>query len=175
METDRPEGSAEGSAAGSAQDMAGGFRGRRADGSSGDSGGAAPGAAARVAAALLWAQVAVVAGFVAFFVIEFALGQASDPAAVLTSLLVFVLGALGLALLARGWARGARWPRTPTLVWHALLLPIGWSLAETHHLLVAAGVLGVGGAGLVASWRAPAEPRPAAGGRVAPDDREPSG
>ncbi len=119
--------------------------------------------AARLAAVLLWAQVVVIAGFVAYFAIEFALGQASDAAAVLTSLSVFVLGAVGLSLLARAWLSGSRWPRTPTLVWQALLLPIGWSLAQTHHWLVAAAVLGVGVAGLAAAWRSPAVQRPAGG------------
>lgn len=117
------------------------------------------GPAARVAAGVLWVQVVVIAGFVAFFVIEALLGQASDPAAVLTSLFVFLVGALGLAVLARGWARGRGWPRTPTLVWQALLLPIAWSLGQTRHWLVAAGVLGIGVAGIVSAWLAPAEPR----------------
>ncbi len=111
----------------------------------------------RVAIVLLWAQVVIVAGFVVFFIVEFVLGQASDPAAVFTSVLIFLLGIVGLTLLARGWMAGRTWPRTPTMVWHGLLLPIGWSLAETHHDLIAAAVLAAGLAGIAAAVLSPAE------------------
>lgn len=105
----------------------------------------------RLAAVLLWLQVVAIVGFVLFFVIEFVRGEAQDPAAVLTSVVVFVLGAFGLSILARGWMAGRDWPRMPTIVWQALLLPIGWSLIETQHWLIAAAVLGIGLAGIAAA------------------------
>lgn len=113
----------------------------------------------RVAIALLGAQVGVITGFVVFFLVEFAQGQAQEPAAVLTSVLMFVMGIIGLSLLLRGWLARRSWVRTPTLVWHALLLPIGWSLVQTHHGVIAAAVLGAGLLGIAVAWYAGAESR----------------
>ena len=46
------------------------------------------------------------------------------------SALTILLGAAGLAALARGWLGDRRWPRTPTIVWDLLLLPVGVSLFQ---------------------------------------------
>lgn len=115
--------------------------------------------AARVAAAVLFAQVVVIVGFVAFFLIEAARGEASELSAVATSVFIFVVAAFGLAALARGWLAGRSWPRTPTLVWQALLVPVGWSLAETHHGLLAAGVIALAVGGLAAALAGPGADR----------------
>jgi hypothetical protein len=111
----------------------------------------------RTIAGLLAGQVLVIAGFIVFFVVEALRGEAAELSAVFTSVLIFALGAGGLAALARAWWAGQAWPRTPSLVWHALLVPIGWSLAQTRHGLIAAAVLVVAVVGLVGAYRAGAD------------------
>jgi hypothetical protein len=63
--------------------------------------------------------------------------------------------ALFLLALARGWARAADWPRTPTLLWNALLVPVAWSLVESDRALLAAGVGVLALASIVATLAAP--------------------
>jgi hypothetical protein len=55
------------------------------------------------------------------------------------SMLLILLGGIALLLLARGWSTSASWPRTPTIVWNALLLPVAWSLHQSGRSAV--GVL----------------------------------
>ena len=95
-----------------------------------------------------------------FYVWEITRG-ASDSVvrAAVSALLIAVVG-LGLGLLARGWLGGARWARTPTMVWNALLLPVAWSLGQSGHLTLAltVGVLAV--VALIAAVLARADDQP---------------
>ena len=63
---------------------------------------------------------------------------------------VTALFAVALALVARGLWRGLTWPRTATVVWLVLLLPVGWAMAEAGWGLVAALILGGSVAGILA-------------------------
>jgi hypothetical protein len=63
---------------------------------------------------------------------------------------VTALFAVGLGLVARGLWRGLAWPRTATVVWLALLLPVGWALVQAGWGLVGALILGGAAAGMVA-------------------------
>ncbi|WP_076258331.1 hypothetical protein [Intrasporangium flavum] len=104
---------------------------------------ATPGAAQRLAGALTLLQALVVVGFAGFFAYEIATGATSTvTTAVMSGLLILVFG-VGLGLLARGWFRGRDWPRTPTLLWNALLLPVAWSLHDSDRTPVALGVAAV--------------------------------
>ena len=47
---------------------------------------------------------------------------------------------VGLLLLARGWFRGEGWPKTPTVLWNVLLLPVAWSLRDSAQVLLALAV-----------------------------------
>ena len=69
-------------------------------------------------------------GFTAFYLYELSQGEGSDTGRVVMSAVVIAIGGVGLALLSRGWFGESSWPRTPTIVWHLLLVPVGVSLAQ---------------------------------------------
>ncbi|WP_409483542.1 hypothetical protein [Arsenicicoccus dermatophilus] len=69
---------------------------------------------------------------------QLARGASPEVARVLVELVIFLLGAVFFAALARGLARGDRWPRTPTVVWHGLLVPVAISLWQSGETLTAA-------------------------------------
>ena len=92
--------------------------------------------ARRLAALLLGVQAAVLVGFAVFYVYELAIGEGSDAVRVIMSALVIALGGLGLGLVTRGWLGSSWWPRSPTIVWSALLLPVGWGLVQGAQSLV---------------------------------------
>jgi hypothetical protein len=68
--------------------------------------------------------------------------------------MILVFG-VALLFVARGWTRGQGWPRTPTLVWNALLLPVAWTLRESDQTLVAAGLAVLAVASIVAALASP--------------------
>lgn len=103
---------------------------------------------APLSVAVLGIQVLVIMGFSVFYVVELALGLGEDRARVAMSILVFLVGAAGLAMLARAFSRGASWPRTPSLVWHALLIPLAVSLAQAGQVLLGIGVGVIAAAGI---------------------------
>jgi uncharacterized membrane protein len=100
----------------------------------------AGGAGARRAATALCALGGLtLLGVAAFFGYEIALGESDSVARAVMSMLLILLGGIALLLLARGWSTSASWPRTPTIVWNALLLPVAWSLHQSGRSAV--GVL----------------------------------
>lgn len=92
--------------------------------------------ARRLAALLLGSQAMVLVGFAIFFVYELVIGNGSDSVRVVMSALVIALGGLGLGVVTRGWLGDGWWPRTPTIVWSALLVPVGWGLIQGTQTLV---------------------------------------
>ncbi|HET7762838.1 MAG TPA: hypothetical protein VFL46_10800 [Phycicoccus sp.] len=97
------------------------------------------------------AQSVALLGFAAFYLYELALGEGSDATRVVMSAVVILLGAAGLAALARGWFRSGGWPRTPTIVWHLLLVPVGVTLLQSGVTALGLTVLGVAAVTLVAA------------------------
>ncbi len=121
---------------------------------------AARGGVRLVLAAVLALQVLALAGFAAFYLYELVLGDGASPARVVMSVVLLVLSAVGLGAMARAWARGERWPRTPTMVWSALLLPVAWGLLQGDRaglgaVVGAAGLVGLGAALAVPSRHGP--------------------
>ena len=104
---------------------------------------ASPGAPQRLAGALTLLEALVVVGFAVFFAYEIATGATSTVTTAVTSGLLILVFGVGLGLLARGWFRGRDWPRTPTLLWNVLLLPVAWSLHDSDRTPVALGVAAV--------------------------------
>jgi hypothetical protein len=125
--------------------------------------------ARRTAGALTLVEGLVVVGFGAFYGYEIATGAAADVTRAATSGLLILVFGLGLLWLARGWLVGRDWPRTPTLLWNALLLPVAWSLHESDRTEVALGVAGLAVASLAAALASPM--RRDRGGADEEDDR----
>ncbi|AKT51445.1 hypothetical protein [Arsenicicoccus sp. oral taxon 190] len=106
------------------------------------------------------AVVAVVAA--AWWGWEIAQGHTREVARSVVELVLFLLAAAGFVALAGGLLRGARWPRTPTVVWHGLLAPVAVSLWQSGEVVVAALVtLGITVAvlGILLSRPAPTDGR----------------
>ncbi len=104
---------------------------------------ATPGLPQRLAGVLTLLEALVVVGFAVFFAYEIATGATSTLATAVTSGLLILVFGVGLGLLARGWFRARDWPRTPTLLWNVLLLPVAWSLHDADRTPVALGVAAV--------------------------------
>jgi hypothetical protein len=106
----------------------------------------------RLAALLTGLQALALAGFAVYYVVELVLGEGSDTMRVLMSALLILLGGVGLGLLARGWLGSAQWPRTPTLVWNVILLPVGVSLVQGNRVAIGGVVIVVALVVIVAAW-----------------------
>ena len=106
----------------------------------------------RVAALLTGLQALALVGFAVFYVVELVLGQGSDTTRVLMSAVLILVGALALGALARGWLGPAAWPRTPTLVWSVILLPVGLSLVQGTRVVVGWLVIVLGVVSIWAAW-----------------------
>lgn len=65
-----------------------------------------------------------------------------------------------LWVVTRAWLQGARWPRTPTIVWCLLTLPVAWTLGTTAGPAVGLALAGVSLAGLAAGLLSPGPDQP---------------
>jgi hypothetical protein len=115
-----------------------------------------------VAAGICALQALALLGFVGFYLWELTQDSAADVTRVVMSALLILVFAVGIAALARGWLRGDNWPSTPTVVWNALLLPVGWSLVQGDRGLVGALVILIALIGILAAIRADTRDRDAA-------------
>ena len=131
------------------------------------------GAPQRLAGALTLLEALVVVGFAVFFAYEIATGATSTVATAVTSGLLILVFGVGLGLLARGWFRGRDWPRTPTLLWNALLLPVAWSLHDSDRMPVALGVAVVALVSIGAALATPMHRNAAEADRPDEDDERP--
>ncbi|MCE1178483.1 MAG: hypothetical protein LWW86_05560 [Micrococcales bacterium] len=96
----------------------------------------------RVIASLVCvAQALVLLGWCAFYAYEIAIGASDDVTRAAMSVLLIALFAAALFALGHIWFRTDNWwPRTPTIVWNLLLLPVAWSLHQSGRSLIAVGV-----------------------------------
>jgi hypothetical protein len=117
----------------------------------------------RLAGVLTALEGLVLVGFAVFYVVEMASGATDNLSRAAVSTVLIVVFGVGLLALARGWFAAAGWPKTPTVLWNALLLPVAWSLREGDRPLIA---LAVGAVALTSIVAAVAAPRPR---REAPD------
>lgn len=114
-----------------------------------------------VAAGVCVLEAVTLLGFCVFYLWELGQGASADATRAVVSALLIALMAVGLAVLARSWWRGAGWPNTPTVVWNLLLLPVAWSLVQAGRVLigVAVGVVALAGVGAAIGARSnPATP-----------------
>jgi hypothetical protein len=105
----------------------------------------------RIAAAVCAVEALTLLGFCMFYLWELGQGASADATRAVVSAILIAVVAVGLAVLARSWWRGAGWPNTPTVVWNLLLLPVAWSLVQAGHLLIAVAVGVVALVGVVAA------------------------
>lgn len=111
-----------------------------------------------VAAAVCALQALGLVGLAVFYVYELVTGVSSDVLLVVGSAAVVVVLAAGLGGVARGWLRWTRWPRTPTVVWHLLLLPVAAGMLQGGQGLLGGVVLVLALVGLGAAFGAPRPP-----------------
>ena len=107
----------------------------------------------RLVAGAVWGPEALVAlGWAAYEVVRAGSGRSEDVGMALALAGLVLAFAVLLGLLSRAWLRGHDWPKTGTVVWNVLLLPVAWSLLHGNALLgVAVGVVApVGGGAAVA-------------------------
>jgi len=115
----------------------------------------------RVAGVLALVEGLVLVGIVVFYVIEMVSGATDDLArAAVSGVLILIFG-VALLAVARAWFRADEWPKTPTVLWNALLLPVAWSLREGDQGALALGLGALALASIVAAVAAPRAPREA--------------
>lgn len=73
-------------------------------------------------------QGLLLVGFCGFYLYELVLGEGDDAGRVVMSVVLMGSFAVALLAMARGWVRALPWPRTPTILWNLLLLPVAWSM-----------------------------------------------
>jgi hypothetical protein len=118
----------------------------------------------RLAGVLTALEGVVLVGFAVFYVVEMASGATDNLSRAAVSTVLIVVFGVGLLALARGWFAAAGWPKTPTVLWNALLLPVAWSLREGDRPLIALAVGVVALTSIVAAVAAPRPRREAPGG-----------
>lgn len=90
-------------------------------------------------------------GFCVFSLYELSSAGSDNPTRVVMEVLLVAVFAAGLLALARFWVTGADWPKTPTVVWNLLLLPVAWGLVQSDRGLIALAVGAVAVAGIVSA------------------------
>ncbi|MDE9367747.1 hypothetical protein PZ938_19185 [Luteipulveratus sp. YIM 133132] len=115
--------------------------------------------AGRAAALLMAAQALVLLALVVVSLVQVVSGGTDDVAQALTEAALVLVFAAGAAVLALALYRGKAPARTPTLVWNALLVPVGFSLMGGGAPAVGLAVLLVAAATIIAALLIPrAEP-----------------
>jgi hypothetical protein len=90
-------------------------------------------------------------GFCVFSLVELASSGSDSPTRVVMEVVLVALFALGLLVIARFWVAGADWPKTPTVVWNLLLVPVAWGLVQSGRGLIALAVAVVALTGIVSA------------------------
>lgn len=104
----------------------------------------------QVAAIVIGAHALGCAVFAVFFPLVAARGASLSNVSHVMFSVFTVLFAVGLGFVARGLWQGLSWPRTATVVWLVLLLPVGWAMLQAGSGLFASVILGSAIVGIVA-------------------------
>lgn len=86
-------------------------------------------AARLLAGALCLIEGVLLLGLAAFYLYELARGGGGDGARVVMSAVLMVVVGVALVAGARAWRQGLTWPRTPTILWNLLLMPVAYNMA----------------------------------------------
>lgn len=104
-----------------------------------------------VASAVCALQGLFLLGFCVFSLVELASSGSDSPSRVVMEVVLVAVFAVGLLAIARFWVAGADWPKTPTIVWNLLLLPVAWGLVQSDRALIAVAVAAVAVTGIGAA------------------------
>ncbi|YAL82483.1 hypothetical protein ACMYYO_11175 [Dermacoccaceae bacterium W4C1] len=109
----------------------------------------------RPAAVLIGLEGLALIGFALLLVSDVIRGQADGTSQALAEAVLVLIFAAAAGWLAYGLWHGLRWARTPTLLWHVFLLPIGFSMLGADATIWGIGTLALAAAGLILGWRSP--------------------
>ena len=104
-----------------------------------------------VASAVCALQGLFLLGFCVFSLVELASSGSDSPTRVVMEVVLVAVFAIGLLAIARFWVAGADWPKTPTVVWNLLLLPVAWGLVQSGRGLIALVVAAVALTGIASA------------------------
>lgn len=116
----------------------------------------APSAPPRVAGGVCLVEAVLLLVTAGMYGLELLAGEAFDANTASMSLVVSLIFAILLVVLGMSWLRGREWPRTPTIVWNALLLPAAWTLGTSTGPWYGLGLAALALVGLAAALLAPA-------------------
>lgn len=116
----------------------------------------APSTPPRAAAVVCFVEAVLLLVTAGMYGMELAAGEAFDASTASMSLVVSLIFAILLAVLGMSWAKGSQWPRTPTIVWNALLLPAAWTLGTSTGLWFGLGLGALALVGIAAAVLSPA-------------------
>jgi len=104
----------------------------------------------RVGAATMAVHALACAVFAVFFPLAAARGAGLSNISHVMFSVFTILFAVGLGFVARGLWQGMGWPRTATVVWLVLLLPVGWAMVQAGSGVFGSLILGTAGIGIAA-------------------------
>lgn len=102
-----------------------------------------------VAGAVCGLEALVALGWAVYEVVRVTSARSADVGVALALAGLLLAFAVLLGLLGRAWLRGHDWPKTGTVVWNVLLLPVAWSLLQAGNpvLGIVVGVVALVGIG----------------------------
>lgn len=116
----------------------------------------APSTPPRAAGAVCLVEAALLLVTAGMYGLELLAGEAFDANSASMSLVVSLIFAILLVVLGMSWFRHREWPRTPTIVWNALLLPAAWSLGTSTGPWLGLGLAALALVGIAAALLSPA-------------------
>lgn len=116
----------------------------------------APSTPPRIAGAVCLVEALLLFVTAGMYGLELIAGEAFDASTASMSLVVSLIFALLLLVLGMSWLKAREWPRTPTVVWNALLLPAAWTLGVSTGLWFGLGLAALALVGLGAALLSPA-------------------
>jgi hypothetical protein len=84
----------------------------------------------RAVVVLVALQALTLVAVAVFYGVELVVASPDSVVTAVASAVLVLIAGIGMALVARGLARGRRWSRAPALVAQLLLLPVGYEMSQ---------------------------------------------